>query len=61
MGRQRLNQALKLEEQTDNRFLRINVYAAVAVLLIFLPWVTLTPITQVVYAFGEVISEGEVT
>ncbi|QEY33401.1 HlyD family type I secretion periplasmic adaptor subunit [Synechococcus sp. RSCCF101] len=61
VGRQRLSQALELEEQTDNRFLRYSVYAAGAALLIFLPWAALTPITQVAYASGEVIPEGEVS
>ena len=61
VGRNRLSQALELEEKPDNRYLRLSLYALGAAALIFFPWAALTPITQVVHASGEVIPEGEVT
>lgn len=61
VGRNRLSQALELEEKPDNRYLRLSLYALGAAALIFFPWAALTPITQVVNASGEVIPEGEVT
>ena len=61
VGRNRLSQALELEEKPDNRYLRLSLYALGAAALIFFPWAALTPITQVVHASGEVITEGEVT
>ena len=60
VGRNRLSQALELEEKPDNRYLRLSLYVLGAAALIFFPWAALTPITQVVQASGEVIPEGEV-
>ncbi|MFQ6539725.1 MULTISPECIES: HlyD family type I secretion periplasmic adaptor subunit [Aphanothece] len=60
VGRNRLSQALELEEKPDNRYLRLTLYVLGAAALIFFPWAALTPITQVVNASGEVIPEGEV-
>lgn len=60
VGRNRLSQALELEEKPDNRYLRLSLYVLGAAALIFFPWAALTPITQVVHASGEVIPEGEV-
>jgi HlyD family type I secretion membrane fusion protein len=60
VGRNRLSQALELEEKPDNRYLRMSLYVLGAAALIFFPWAALTPITQVVNASGEVIPEGEV-
>ncbi|MEX0588213.1 MAG: HlyD family type I secretion periplasmic adaptor subunit, partial [Cyanobium sp.] len=60
VGRNRLSQALELEEKPDNRYLRLSLYVLGAAALIFFPWAALTPITQVVNASGEVIPEGEV-
>ncbi|WP_259719829.1 biotin/lipoyl-binding protein [Synechococcus sp. CS-1328] len=61
VGRNRLSQALELEEKPDNRYLRYTLYGLGAAVLIFFPWAALTPITQVVSASGEVIPEGEVS
>lgn len=61
VGRNRLSQALELEEKPDNRYLRLSLYALGAAALVFFPWAALTPITQVVNASGEVIPQGEVT
>ena len=60
MGRNRLSQALELEEKQDNRYLRLSLYALGGIALIFIPWAALTPITQVVNASGEVVPEGDV-
>ena len=60
VGRQRLSQALELEEKPDNRFLRLSLYGMGAAALIFIPWAALTPITQVVHASGEVIPQGNI-
>ncbi len=60
VGRNRLSQALELEEKPDNRYMRLSLYVLGAAALIFFPWAALTPITQVVNASGEVIPEGEV-
>jgi HlyD family type I secretion membrane fusion protein len=60
VGRNRLSQALELEEKADNRYLRLSLYVLAGAALIFFPWAALTPITQVVQASGEVVPEGEV-
>jgi membrane fusion protein, adhesin transport system len=60
VGRNRLSQALELEEKPDNRYLRLSLYVLGAAALIFFPWAALTPITQVVNASGEVTPQGEV-
>jgi HlyD family type I secretion membrane fusion protein len=60
VGRNRLSQALELEEKADNRYLRLSLYVLAGAALIFFPWAALTPITQVVHASGEVVPEGEV-
>lgn len=60
VGRNRLSQALELEEKPDNRYLRLSLYLLGGAALIFFPWAALTPITQVVNASGEVIPQGEV-
>jgi len=60
VGRNRLSQALELEEKPDNRYLRLSLYVLGGAALIFFPWAALTPITQVVNASGEVIPQGEV-
>ncbi|MFY8148197.1 MAG: HlyD family type I secretion periplasmic adaptor subunit [Prochlorococcaceae cyanobacterium] len=61
VGRNRLGQALELEEKPDNRYLRYTLYGLGAAVLIFFPWAALTPITQVVTASGEVVPEGDVS
>lgn len=61
VGRNRLSQALELEEKPDNRYLRLSLYVLGGAALIFFPWAALTPITQVVSASGEVIPQGEVS
>lgn len=61
VGRNRLSQALELEEKPDNRYLRFSLYLLGGAALIFFPWAALTPITQVVNASGEVIPQGEVS
>ena len=61
VGRNRLSQALELEESPDNRYLRLSLYVLGAATMIFFPWAALTPITQVVHASGEVLPEGEVS
>ncbi|MEB3264761.1 MAG: HlyD family type I secretion periplasmic adaptor subunit [Synechococcus sp.] len=61
VGRNRLSQALELEEKPDNRYLRYTLYGLGAAVLIFFPWAALTPITQVVTASGEVVPEGDVS
>ena len=60
LGRNRLSQALELEEKADNRYLRLSLYVLGGAALIFFPWAALTPITQVVHASGEVVPQGEV-
>ena len=60
VGRNRLSQALELEEKPDNRYLRLSLYLLGGAALIFFPWAALTPITQVVNASGEVVPEGAV-
>ncbi|MFM7653060.1 MAG: HlyD family type I secretion periplasmic adaptor subunit, partial [Vulcanococcus sp.] len=61
VGRNRLSQALELEEKPDNRYLRLSLYVMGGIALIFFPWAALTPITQVVNASGEVVPEGDVS
>ena len=61
VGRNRLSQALELEEKPDNRYLRLSLYVLGGIALIFFPWAALTPITQVVNASGEVVPEGDVS
>ena len=61
LGRNRLSQALELEEKPDNRYLRLSLYVMGGIALIFFPWAALTPITQVVHASGEVVPEGDVS
>ena len=60
VGRNRLSQALELEEKPDNRYLRLSLYLLGGAALIFFPWAAITPITQVVNASGEVVPEGGV-
>jgi adhesin transport system membrane fusion protein len=60
VGRNRLSQALELEEKPDNRYLRLSLYLFGGAVLIFFPWAAFTPITQVVNASGEVVPEGGV-
>ena len=60
VGRNRLSQALELEEKPDNRYMRLSLYVLGGIALIFFPWAALTPITQVVHASGEVVPEGDV-
>lgn len=60
VGRNRLSQALELEEKPDNRYLKLTLYGIGAAFLIFIPWAALTPINEVVHASGEVIPEGNV-
>lgn len=60
IGRNRLSQALELEEPRDNRFLKRTLYGLGGAALIFFPWAALTPITQVVQASGEVVPKGAV-
>ena len=60
VGRNRLSQALELEEKPDNRYLRLSLYLLGGATLIFFPWAALTPITQVVQASGEVVPQGAV-
>mgnify|MGYP003334782830 FL=1 len=60
VGRNRLSQALELEEKPDNRYLRLSLYVLGGIALIFFPWAALTPITQVVHASGEVVPQGDV-
>jgi len=60
VGRNRLSQALELEEKPDSRYLRLSLYVLGGIALIFFPWAALTPITQVVNASGEVVPEGDV-
>ncbi|MCP4884680.1 MAG: HlyD family type I secretion periplasmic adaptor subunit, partial [Flavobacteriales bacterium] len=55
LGRNRLAQALELEDPQDNLFVRRSLYVLGAAALIFFPWAALTPITQVIEASGEVI------
>ncbi len=60
LGRNRLAQALELEDPQDNLFVRRSLYVLGAAALIFFPWAALTPITQVIEASGEVIPQGSV-
>ena len=60
VGRQRLSQALDLEQKPDNRYLRLSLYFLGGAAALFIPWAALTPITQVVQASGEVVPEGAV-
>ena len=60
VGRQRLSQALDLEQKPDNRYLRLSLYFLGGAVALFVPWAALTPITQVVQASGEVVPEGAV-
>ncbi len=60
VGRNRLSQALELEEKPDSRYLRMVLYGLGAAFLIFIPWAALTPVNEVVIASGEVVPEGNV-
>ena len=60
IGRNRLAQALELEDPQDNLFVKRSLYVLGAAALIFFPWAALTPITQVIEASGEVIPQGSV-
>ena len=60
VGRQRLTQALDLEQKPDNRYLRLSLYFLGGAAALFVPWAALTPITQVVQASGEVVPVGAV-
>lgn len=60
VGRNRLSQALELEEKPDHRYLRLSLYVLGGAVLIFLPWAALTPLHQVVNASGEVIPQANV-
>ena len=60
VGRQRLAQALDLEQKPDNRYLRLSLYFLGGAVALFLPLAALIPITQVVQASGEVVPEGAV-
>ena len=60
VGRQRLSQALDLEQKQDNRYLRLSLYLLGAAAVLFVPLAALTPITQVVQASGQVIPRGSV-
>ena len=60
MGRQRIAQALDLEQKPDNRNLRLSLYFLGGAAAIFIPLAAITPITQVVEASGQVVPEGSV-
>ena len=60
VGRQRLSQALDLEQKPDNRYLRLSLYLLGGAAVLFVPLAALTPITQVVQASGQVVPRGSV-
>ena len=60
VGRQRLSQALDLEQKPDNRYLRLSLYLLGGAAILFVPLAALTPITQVVQASGQVVPKGSV-
>ena len=60
VGRQRLSQALDLEQKPDNRYLRLSLYFLGGATALFIPLAALTPLTQVVEASGQVVPEGSV-
>ena len=60
MGRERLSQALDLEQKPDNRYLRLSLYFLGGAAALFIPLAALTPITQVVQASGQVVPKGAV-
>ena len=60
VGRQRLSQALDLEQKPDNRYLRLSLYFLGGATALFIPLAALTPITQVVQASGQVVPKGSV-
>ena len=60
VGRQRLSQALDLEQKPDNRYLRLSLYLLGSAAILFVPLAALTPITQVVQASGQVVPKGSV-
>ena len=60
VGRQRLSQALDLEQKPDNRYLRLSLYLLGGAAVLFVPLAALTPITQVVQASGQVVPIGSV-
>ena len=60
VGRERLSQALDLEQKPDNRYLRLSLYFLGGAVALFVPLAALTPITQVVQASGQVVPEGAV-
>ena len=55
VGRERLAQALDLEQKPDNRFLRLSLYLLSGAAILFVPLAALTPITKVVEASGQVV------
>jgi len=55
VGRERLAQALDLEQKPDNRFLRLSLYLLSGAATLFVPLAALTPITKVVEASGQVV------
>jgi len=60
VGRERLSQALDLEQKPDNRYLRLSLYLLGGAAVLFVPLAALTPITQVVQASGQVVPRGSV-
>lgn len=60
VGRERLSQALDLEQKPDNRYLRLSLYFLGGATALFIPLAALTPITQVVQASGQVVPKGSV-
>ena len=60
VGRQRLSQALDLEQKPDNRYLRLSLYLLGGAAFLFVPLAAITPITQVVQASGQVVPKGSV-
>ncbi len=60
VGRERLSQALDLEQKPDNRYLRLSLYFLGGAAALFIPLAALTPITQVVEASGQVVPKGSV-
>lgn len=59
VGRNRLSQALELEEKPDNRYLKLTLYGIGAAFLIFIPWAALTPINEVVQRLRRGDSRGQ--
>ena len=58
VGRNRLSQALELEDKPDNRYIRLSLYVLGGVSPIFFPWGALPPITQGVLAPGPALPAG---